>query len=77
MPNIIITIHEDRLTIDGSLPEGYRLVVHNHSGNSDLYPYTQARSACRNDESDEEVNEEHDGVECYLYVEDVEAGLQL
>jgi hypothetical protein len=54
MPNIIITIHEDRLTIDGSLPEGYRLVVHNHSGNSDLYPYTQARSACRNDESDEE-----------------------
>ncbi len=71
MPDIIITIHEDWLTIDGPLPEGYRLVVHNHSGNPDLYPHMQARSTCCSGGSHEEVDDEHDGVECYLSVEDV------
>jgi len=77
MPDITITIHEDWLTIDGPLPEGYRLVVHNHSGNPDLYPYTQALRACRTDESNEAIDDEHDEVECYLSIEDVGAASQV
>jgi hypothetical protein len=78
MPEIIITIHEDRLTIDGPLPYDYELVVHNHSGNPDLYPYTHARSDCRNEETDEEFDDRDDGpgIECFLYIEDARSGQQ-
>lgn len=46
MPDIVIVVHIDHLTIDGELPEGYRLVVHNHTGEPDLFPYERESSDC-------------------------------
>lgn len=72
MPDLVVTIHDDWLTIDDPLPDGYRLIVHNHSGNVDYYPYMQEISACRYSSPAEEVDpdEEDEGATCYLYVED-------
>jgi hypothetical protein len=71
MPDIVITINEDWLTIDGPLPEGYRLIVHNHSGNPDFYPYVREVDDCRYLSPVEEVDEDEgaDGVQCFEYTE--------
>ena len=71
MPDLVVTIQDDWLTIDGPLPDGYRLIVHNHSGNIDYYPYMEKINACKYSSPVEEAeaDEEADGNRCYLYVE--------
>jgi hypothetical protein len=70
MPDLIVTIHRTWLTIDGPLPEGYRLLVHNHSGHPDFYPSSEYIEACdylagSGDESDDP----QPVGPCYLYIE--------
>lgn len=71
MPDLVVTIHDDWLTIDGPLPDGYRLIVHNHTENPDFYPYERETIDCRYTSPAEEAedDEEDAGSYCYLYVE--------
>jgi hypothetical protein len=76
MPDLVVTITEHWMTIDGPLPEGYRLIVHNHSDNSDFYPYMREIRDCRYSSPAEEleVDDEEEGSICYLYVEESTGG---
>ena len=70
MPDIIVTIHADWLTIDGELPEGYRLIVHNHSGDPDHYAYTREINNCQYPAPAESIDgESREGVQCFEYTE--------
>lgn len=72
MPDLVVTITEHWMTIDGPLPRGYRLIVHNHTENSDFYPYVRESNDCRysSPADDPEPDEEEEGSPCYLYVEE-------
>ena len=67
MPDIIVILHADRLIIDGELPEGYRLIVHNHTGEPDLYPYECEIDSCQYPDS--AGDEGGRGVQCFEYTE--------
>jgi hypothetical protein len=71
MPELIVTIHDSWLTIDGELPPGWRLIVHNHSGDRDFYPYMSEVNACTYDRPAEDIDDEdaEEGVSCFLYTE--------
>jgi hypothetical protein len=72
MPDLVVTIHRSWLTIDGPLPEGYRLIVHNHSGRSEFYhssEYIDAFDYVAG--SGDEWDDPQPVGPCYLYVEEV------
>lgn len=71
MPDIVITLDENGLTIDGVLPEGYRLIVHNHTDDPDLYSYSHEVEDCRYDDTTTRVvnGEVSEGVHCFEYSE--------
>jgi hypothetical protein len=62
MPDLVVTIHASHLTIDGELPDGYRLIVHNHTGDPSFYAYSREIVDC----SYASIGE---GGECYEYTE--------
>jgi hypothetical protein len=62
MPDLVVAIHASHLTIDGELPDGYRLIVHNHSGDPDFYAYTREITDCLYASTGE-------GIECLEYTE--------
>jgi hypothetical protein len=72
MPDLVVTVRDRWLTIDGPLPDGYRLIVHNHTYNSDYYPYMEEIVNCRytSPAEESEIGPEDEGYSCYLYVED-------
>ena len=79
MPELIVTIHPGWITIDGRLPDGYALYVHNHSGRPDVYPHAEEIDGCQYGcECPVDENERghfdycymQTGVHCYLYEED-------
>ena len=71
MPDIVVTIDEDGLRIDGVLPEGYRLIVHNHTGDPDVYSYAQELDDCRYHGALPDTGTDNlgDGVHCFEYTE--------
>jgi hypothetical protein len=71
MPDLIITIHGGWLTIDGELPPGWQLVVHNHSGDRDFYPYMQRVDGCTYGSDVTDIDDECDeeAPTCFLYTE--------
>jgi hypothetical protein len=71
LKDIVVTIHESWITIDGELPEGYRLVVHNHSGDPEFYSYIREVDGCRYPDpttSDRQTPDDG-GVRCFEYTE--------
>ena len=62
MPDLVVTVHGDSLRIDGALPPGYRLIVHNHTGESDFYSYTERIGDCRYPDPVEDVEFDDDDV---------------
>jgi hypothetical protein len=72
MPDLIVTVNEDWMTIDGPLPDGYRLIVHNHTGNPDFYAYMREINLCRYASPAEEIDDDEidEGVGCFLYLEE-------
>ena len=71
MPQLVITVNNGWLRIDGPLPEGWRLVVHNHTGEREFYPYIFEFDECFYP-VDEAIDDEFDieGVPCLLYIEE-------
>jgi hypothetical protein len=70
MPQLVITVSDGWLRIDGPLPDGWQLVVHNHTGDPDLYPYSYEVDECQY--SDDFTVDDHgdfEGVRCLLYIE--------
>jgi hypothetical protein len=71
MPDLIVTIHRSWLTIDGPLPESYRLLVHNHSGRPDFYHSSAFVGACDYVAgSGDEWDDAQSPGPCYLYIEE-------
>jgi hypothetical protein len=70
MPQLVITVNDGWLRIDGPLPEGWQLVVHNHTGDPDVYPHTYELDEC-NYPGDDAIDELFDieGISCCLYIE--------
>ena len=72
MREIVVTVDETCLRIDGELPPGYRLVVHNHTGDIEFYPHMVKFRRCPQ-AAETEYEDEHDygyDVPCYFYVDD-------
>lgn len=71
MPDLVVVVTEQWMTIDGPLPEGYRLIVHNHTGDVDYYPHMEEVDECRYTSAGEDIDEDEteEGVPCYRYIE--------
>jgi hypothetical protein len=67
MPKIVVVLDEDGRTIDGELPEGYQLIVHNHTGDPDLFSYEIETDDCHYPGAAR--REEGEGVQCFGYTE--------
>ena len=70
MREIVVTVDETCLRIDGELPPGYRLVVHNHTGDMDFYPHMVRFRRCPQGAEDSDEDEYGYDVPCYFYVDD-------